>query len=132
MSISPLYKIYALCAGRKGAIGLALGGLSAVPAALLAQTALPGGVESIFTSIEGAFTTIITILFALGTLTFIWGVIKYIISKGPEDQAKAKNVMLWGIIGLAVIAGMWGFARILISFFGAGGKTIPTAIPEAL
>ena len=98
-----------------------MGSILGAPLTVFGATAL----DPIFTSIEGAFTTIITILFALATLVFIWGVIQYIISKGPDEQAKAKTLMLWGIIALAVMAAMWGFARILVNFFGAGGTAIP-------
>ncbi len=106
---------------KKYRVMILMGSILGAPLTVFGATAL----DPIFTSIEGAFTTIITILFALATLAFIWGVIQYIISKGPDEQAKAKTLMLWGIIALAVMAAMWGFARILVNFFGAGGTAIP-------
>ena len=94
---------------------------------LVAFADAPLTVGDILTKIGGTFTTVIGILFILATLLFIWGVISYIISKGPDEQSKAKSLMLWGIIGLAVISAAWGFAQIIVKYFGAtSGNQIPT------
>lgn len=63
---------------------------------------------------------IITILFVLATILFFWGVIKYVIgSQGNESQlAAGKKIMMWGIIGLTIMASAWGIVKILCDFFG--------------
>lgn len=72
---------------------------------------------------------IIPLLFALATVIFMWGVIQYIIAGGSEDRAKnAKQVILWGIIGLTVMVSAWAIVGILCnSFISWGGiGTCPT------
>ncbi len=62
--------------------------------------------------------TVITILFVLATIFFLWGVIQYVIgSQGNEQKLiLGKKVMLWGIIGLTIMASAWGIVKILCDF----------------
>jgi hypothetical protein len=53
---------------------------------------------------------IIPIVFALGLLFFFYGVVKYIWSAGGEKEA-GKKIMIWGIVGLFVMASVWGLVR---------------------
>jgi hypothetical protein len=77
--------------------------------------------------IGGVLNTVIGVLFVLATVIFLWGVIQFIASSGSEEgRKKAKGIMTWGIIGLAVMAAAWGVANILITFFGA---TTPPQTP---
>lgn len=75
----------------------------------------------------------VTFLMVLATIYFIWAVIKYITDKGdkPENVAVKRGAMLRGIIGLAVIVGVWGIVRILTSVFGVstGGSFDPACPP---
>ncbi len=85
-------------------------------------------INGVFEAIGGVLNTIIGILFVLATVIFLWGVIQFIASSGSEEgRKKAKGIMTWGIIGLAVMAAAWGVANILITFFGAGGQA-PTFV----
>lgn len=64
---------------------------------------------------------LIVVIFAASLLMFLWGVFKYtILSQGDEKQtAEAKNVIFYGIIGLFVMASVWGILKIIQnSFFG--------------
>lgn len=68
---------------------------------------------------------LITLLFVLATVIFMWGIISYVISGGNADKAqKAKAVILWGIIGMALMLGAWGIVRIICGFFGPDACTI--------
>lgn len=62
---------------------------------------------------------VIVLLFALATILFIWGIIQYIIgSQGDTGKLKtARSVILWGIIGMFIMASAWGFVAILQNFF---------------
>jgi hypothetical protein len=65
---------------------------------------------------------LIVVIFAASLLMFLWGVFKYtILSQGDEKQTgEAKNVIFYGIIGLFVMASVWGILKIIqTSFFGA-------------
>lgn len=61
---------------------------------------------------------IVPILIALGVIYFIWGVITYVISDDEEAKQAGRNRIIFGIIGLAVIIGLWGLVRILTNTFG--------------
>lgn len=69
---------------------------------------------------------IIPLLFALATVIFIWGVIQYIIAGGSEDRAKnAKQIIVWGIIGLTVMVSAWAIVNILCgTLVSWGGTTV--------
>ena len=105
-------------------------GYSLTPLVALAQT--KGTVELIINNIKDVFNLVIGALFVLATIVFLWGVIQFIAKSGdPEGQKKAKGIMTWGIIGLAVMAAAWGVANILVTFFGATGQTPFTKPPVA-
>ena len=72
---------------------------------------------------------IVPILIALGVVIFIWGVLTYVIASDEEAKSAGRNRIIWGIIGLAVIIGLWGLVRILTNTFGVqntGEITFPT------
>ena len=62
---------------------------------------------------------IINLLFVLATVVFLWGIIQYVIgSQGDTTKLeKGKQVMIWGIIGMTIMASAWGFVKILCQFF---------------
>lgn len=96
-------------------------GYSILPLVAGAQT-----VNQIITNISGTLQTIIGLLFVIATLIFLWGVVQFIAKSGDEaGREKAKGIMTWGIIGLAVMAAAWGVVQVLINYFGVGGQPIP-------
>ena len=71
-------------------------------------------------------TTIIPLLFSLAVLIYIWGIIQYVIAEDDEGKRKkAKDTIVYGIIGLFVMISIWGLVRILGNTFGVQ-NTIPT------
>jgi hypothetical protein len=62
---------------------------------------------------------IIVLLFTLAMILFLWGIIKYVIaSQGDAGKLEnAKNSILYGIIGMFIMASAWGFVTILQNFF---------------
>lgn len=86
-----------------------------LPAIAGAETTIPSAIGKI----SFVFELIIGLLFVLATVVFLWGVVRFIASAAdPTGREKAKGIMLWGIIGLAVMAAAWGAANLLISYFG--------------
>jgi len=83
-------------------------------------------VDSIIDNVSGTLQTIIGLLFVIATLIFLWGVVQFIAKSGDEaGREKAKGIMTWGIIGLAVMAAAWGVVNVLVGYFGVGGAPIP-------
>lgn len=72
--------------------------------------------------ISGVLNPLITLLFVLATVVFIWGVTQYVIAQADEKKiADSKRVMFWGIIGMFLMVSSWGIVRILCDFFGSCG-----------
>ena len=75
---------------------------------------------------------IVPVLIALGVVYFIWGVISYVIGTDAETKSSALNKIIYGIIGLVVIVGVWGLVAILRNTFGLTNRqniefpTVPT------
>lgn len=101
-------------------------GYSLVPLLVLAQgTGSPDVVDTRITNVIGTMRAVIAFLFVAATLIFLWGVVKFIASSADEAaRNKAKGIMTWGIVGLAVMAVAWGITTILVDYFG-----IPTSPP---
>lgn len=71
-------------------------------------------------------SSVIPLIATLAIAMFMWGVVQYVINSDEEaKKAKGKQFMIWGIIGLAVMVGVWGLVKILGSTFG-----IEYAIPQ--
>lgn len=99
--------------------------LTAPIATMAAATA--GTFGAVIETVTGWLNSIISLLFVLVTLYFIWGVIEYV-KAGGDDAAvkKGKTHMIYGIIGMAVMAAAWGIVGVVRSSFGVTGGGIPT------
>jgi hypothetical protein len=78
---------------------------------------------------------VVPVLIALGVLYFVWGVITYMIAQEEEAKKAGRNRIIYGIIGLAVIIGIWGLVNLLRNTFGLNNTqnvtipTVPIVIP---
>ena len=118
-----------------------------VPATALAQTeslrvcgiAVPSGVsarsdstlETILCRVGSILNLIIPFLIVLGVIYFAWGVISYVIGGDEEAKKKGRDRIIYGIIGLAVIVGVWGLVGILNRTFNTttgGTITVPCIV----
>lgn len=92
--------------------------------------AFAADIRTILYSVKDLLNIIISILFVLVTLVFIWGIVEYITAGGAEEKLKAgKRHMIWGIVGMAVMAGAWGIVRIILDYFGVSSGTSGVNIP---
>jgi hypothetical protein len=65
-------------------------------------------------TIKGTLNAVIGVLFALVTVYFIWGVIQYVQAGGDEQKlVQGKRHMVWGIIGMSIMAAAWGIATMI-------------------
>jgi len=69
------------------------------------------------------FNAVIPVLIALGVLYFVWGVVQYVISSDEEAKKAGRDRIIYGIIGLAVIIGVWGLVNFLRNTFGLNNNT---------
>jgi Type IV secretion system pilin len=64
-------------------------------------------------------SSVIPLIITLALAMFIWGVVQYVINDQEEaKRAKGRDFMIWGIIGLTVMFGVWGLVKILGTTFG--------------
>lgn len=82
---------------------------------------------------EGNLTGFLTVLITVGMVTFLAGVVKFVgAGDNEEKRSQGRMVMIYGIVVMFVIFGMWGFVNILTqSFFGENAKT-PDYLPDLL
>jgi hypothetical protein len=71
---------------------------------------------------------LVPVAFALGLIFFFYAVAKYILALGNEDKrSEAKQLMLWGIIALFVMASVWGLVYFIRDSFGVTDDSAITA-----
>lgn len=61
---------------------------------------------------------IIPVLIGLGLLLFIFGLIKYMVSRDDKTREDARQVIVYGVITLFVMVSVWGLVNLLASTFG--------------
>lgn len=123
--------------------------LSFAPVAAFAQVAINGS-SSTCSNFSGSTATlfgllcrigiflnaIVPVLIALGVVYFVYGVITFVVASDEEAKTTGRNRIIYGIIGLAVIIGMWGLVQVVKNtFFDVGNTanvqlpTVPVVIP---
>jgi uncharacterized membrane protein YcgQ (UPF0703/DUF1980 family) len=61
---------------------------------------------------------IIGFMFAVAVVMFIYGIVEYIWSADNEDKiAVGKMHMIWGIVGMFVMIGVYGILNVLSGFW---------------
>ena len=61
---------------------------------------------------------IIGFMFAVAVVMFIYGIVEYIWSADNEDKvAVGKKHMIWGIVGIFVMVGVYGILNLLSGFW---------------
>lgn len=58
---------------------------------------------------------LIQLLFAIALVVFVWGVFQFLSNPEKEDErTKGKSHMMWGIVGLVIMLGIWGILSLII------------------
>ncbi len=61
---------------------------------------------------------LIVLVFLLAVVAFGWGMVMYLAAQGSDDKVqKGKKIMWFGIIGMFILASMWGVVFLLCDFF---------------
>lgn len=70
---------------------------------------------------------LVPLLFAVAFIVFLYGVFKsYILSHGdPGEVKKGHQLILWGVIGFAVMLSLWGLVNVVTNTFGLSGAYAP-------
>ena len=61
---------------------------------------------------------LILFLFALAVVYFLWGVLEFLMNQGnDEKKTSGKSHMLWGIVGIVIMMGVWTILGMIINTF---------------
>ncbi len=75
---------------------------------------------------------VIPFIFSLALVTFVWGVVQFVINTDEEaKKAKGKQFMIWGIIALTVMVSVWSLVGILGSTFNLDTSILPKVRTQA-
>ncbi len=62
---------------------------------------------------------IITVMFALAFVMFVWGVLNFFRSgDDPAAREQGQKHLLWGIVGMAIMVSVFGIIRLVASSVG--------------
>jgi len=69
----------------------------------------------------------VPLLFAISFIVFLYGIANaYILHPGDEAAVKSGHkLLLWGLIGFAVMISIWGLVNVVANTFGLGGSYAP-------
>ncbi len=78
-----------------------------------------GNFESFLTNVNKLIVNpLIGLLFALAIVYFLYGVMEFVgNAENEEARTTGKSHMVWGIIGIAIMLGVWGILNIVINTF---------------
>ena len=61
---------------------------------------------------------LIFLLFAVATIVFAWGMIKFIVgAEDPTTRKEGKDAILWGVVGMFIMMGVYGIIRVVLNTF---------------
>lgn len=83
-------------------------------------------VNQIIANITETMGLVLRLVFTFAIVVFGWGIVKLIAASGnPQKIKEAKGIILWGIIGMFILASLAGIVAFLQTYFGIpGGGTI--------
>ena len=65
---------------------------------------------------------LITFLFALAVVFFLYGVFEFIMNQENEEKkTEGKSHIVWGIIGITIMMGVWTILNMIMSTFNITG-----------
>lgn len=107
--------------------------LASAPFVALAQTTggtparCTGGsvttLQSLLCKFNELLGAVLPFLIAIAVVIFVWGVIQYVIASDEEAKSAGRDRIIYGIIGLVVIVGLWGLVRLVTNTFGLNNQT---------
>ena len=113
--------------------GVTMAAAAAVILPLIASAQAQDIVTPIAKNVLSLAQVLVTIVFVLAVVAFGWGIVKFIFAGGdPSAIAKAKSFLLWGVIGMAVMASLFGLITFMQTYFGIKSGGLPITPPTVL
>ena len=99
---------------------------------LISSAQQQGTLGGITDTILAILNTVVVIVMVLALIYFFWGLAQYILSAGDDaKKAEGRNIMIYGVVALFVMATVWGLVGVLNTTF-LGGTTTPGPDPRIL
>lgn len=70
--------------------------------------------------------TLIPLIFGIALLVFIWGMFRFFVYGGhnEEEKEKGKSLMVWATVGFVLMVSIWGIVNLLAGGLGFTGETV--------
>lgn len=94
-----------------------------VAAPLSAYAASPRDLRELIGSVMDIINLTVPVIFGLAVLAFLYGILKYIFARDIKKIDEARNLIVFGVIGLAVMLSVWGLARFVKNTFFENAPT---------
>ena len=76
---------------------------------------------------------LVPIIFTIALLVFLFGVAKaYILTNSETERAKGHQIILWAVVGFAVMLSVWGLVNLLTTTFGLKGSSTTSPTPPTI
>ena len=87
---------------------------------LVASAATPRNFAEVVAFVLGYINIFVVLLFGATFIVFIWGIVKaWVIGGGNAESVEhGQQIALWGVIGLVVMASVWGIVTLLRNSLG--------------
>lgn len=62
--------------------------------------------------------SLVYLVYGIAFLVFVFGMLRYFFTSGAnaeENRRQGKQLMIWGVISLAVLFAVWGIVRMLLA-----------------
>lgn len=66
----------------------------------------------------------IFLLFAVALLYFVWGIFMYIRNAESGDKGTHKDAILWGLVGMFIMIGVYGIWNVVLKTFDISNKPL--------
>ena len=87
--------------------------------AYAASTTLNGFIANVDNTI---INPLILLLFALAIVYFLYGVLEFLMNQDNEEKKTAgKSHMLWGVIGIVIMLGVWSILNMILGTLNITG-----------
>lgn len=72
---------------------------------------------------------LILLVFAVSVIIFMYGVVRFLsLEDGDKAKVEARNAIIWGLVGMAIMFSVYGIIKFILATFGISNSDIsPTA-----
>jgi len=103
--------------------GIALAAVLLLPIISFAATT---DFKSLVNKIIENINYLMALVVGLAVFVFIWGIFRYFVAGANEKKVEeARNVLIYGLLGIFIMLSVWGLVNILINTFGFATTTQP-------